>query len=139
MTITLEELRRIASPRPPRKRPAYVEDKLQIACCHWFDLQYPQLRLLLHHSPNEGRLMRPDRDGAKRKAMGMRPGFPDFIFLQPNKLYSYLAVELKSAKGRQSDHQKIYQQAVEQAGGRYIIVRTLEEFIAAVNSYISEI
>ena len=124
---------------PVRRRPAYIEDKLQIACKYWFDCQYPQYRLLLHHSPNEGLLMKHDRDGAKRKAMGMRAGFPDFIFLLPNKEYPYLALELKSAKGRQSEHQKEYQQAVEQAGGQYVVIRSLEEFMQTINHYLKSI
>lgn len=107
-----------------------------MSCKYWFDCQYPQYRLLLHHSPNEGILMRHDRDGAKRKAMGMRAGFPDFIFLMPNSSYPFLAIELKTAKGRQSDHQKEYQQAVEMAGGKYVIIRSLDEFMEEIKSYL---
>jgi len=123
--------------KPARKRPAYLEDKLQIACKYWFDCQYPDYALLLHHSPNEGKLMQHDRDGAKRKAMGMRTGFPDFIFLKPNRFYPFLAIELKSAKGRQTQHQKEYQEAVEGNGGKYVIVRSLDDFIAVINEYLT--
>lgn len=121
------------------RRPRYIEDRLQISCKYWFDCQYPQYRLLLHHSPNEGRLMQHDRDGAKRKAMGMRPGFPDFIFLLPNREYPYLAMELKSEKGRQSEHQKEYQQALENVGGKYVIIRTLDEFMDTVEDYLARL
>lgn len=114
----------------------YLEDKLQMACRHWFDLQHPRLALLLHHSPNEGRLMHTARDGAKRKAMGVRAGFPDFILLYPSGGYPYLAIELKSEKGRQSPAQREYQEAVQQAGGLYILCRTLEEFREVINAYI---
>lgn len=138
MTDPLEQLRQQSNATTTRKHPQYLEDKLQIACKYWFDCQYPKLKLLLHHSPNEGLLMKHDRDGAKRKAMGMRAGFPDFIFLHPNRFYGYLALELKSAKGRQTDHQKEYQQVVEQNGGKYVIVRSLEEFMSVVNDYINE-
>lgn len=133
------DILRSSANAPARRRPAYLEDKLQIACKYWFDCQYPQYRLLLHHSPNEGLLMMHDRDGAKRKAMGMRAGFPDFIFLLPNKEHPYLALELKSAKGRQSDHQKEYQLAVEKAGGLYVIIRSLEQFIETINNYLKSI
>jgi len=121
-----------------RKRPVYREDRLQISCKYWFDSQYPEYRLLMHHSPNEGLLMRHDRDGAKRRAMGMRAGFPDFIFLKPNREYPYLAIELKSEKGRMSDHQKEYRQAVITAGGKYALVRSLEEFMETVNDYLKQ-
>lgn len=138
MADNLDKMRSLAN-APTRRRPRYLEDRLQMACKYWFDCQYPQYRLLLHHSPNEGLLMKHDRDGAKRKAMGMRPGFPDFIFLLPNRQHPYLALELKSEKGRQSDHQKEYQLAVEQAGGKYVIVRSLDEFIGQINAYMDNL
>lgn len=134
----LDQMRTMANAKT-RKRPTYREDRLQMDCKYWFDCQYPQYRLLLHHSPNEGLLMKHDRDGAKRKAMGMRPGFPDFIFLMPNRQYPYLAMELKSEKGRQSDHQKEYQQAVENAGGRYRVIRSLDEFMTEINGYLNNL
>lgn len=138
-TSSLRKMMEMAAGDKTRRRPTHLEDKLQINCRYWFDCQYPQFSLLMHHSPNEGLLMRRDRDGAKRKAMGMRPGFPDFIFLQPNKDFPYLAIELKSEKGRQSQHQKEYQRAVQLAGGKYVVVRSLEEFIATVVAYIERI
>lgn len=122
---------------PMRRHPRHEEDALQIRCRHWFDMQHPKLRLLLHHSPNEGLLPKGERDGAKRKAMGVRAGFPDFIFLLPTQSSPYLCIELKTDKGRQSDTQKVYQALVESVGARYIIVRSLDEFITAINSYIS--
>jgi hypothetical protein len=134
----LDQMRTMANAKT-RKRPTYREDRLQMDCKYWFDCQYPQYRLLLHHSPNEGLLMKHDRDGAKRKAMGMRPGFPDFIFLMPNRQYPYLAMELKSEKGRQSDHQKEYQQAVENAGGRYRVIRSLNEFMTEIKGYLNNL
>lgn len=133
----LDKMRTMANAQT--RRPRYIEDRLQISCKYWFDCQYPQYRLLLHHSPNEGRLMQHDRDGAKRKAMGMRPGFPDFIFLLPNREYPYLAMELKSEKGRQSEHQKEYQQALENVGGKYVIIRTLDEFMDTVEDYLARL
>lgn len=135
---TLQKLRQLAA-TPARRKADYAEDRLQIACKYWFDCQYPDDRLLLHHSPNEGLLFRHDRDGAKRKAMGVRPGFPDFILLYPNREYHFLAMELKSPKGRQSEHQKEYQKEVERVGGKYVIIRSLDEFINTVNDYFSKL
>jgi len=135
--VTIDEMK--ALNKPARKRPAYLEDKLQIACKYWFDCQYPNYALLLHHSPNEGKLMQHDRDGAKRKAMGMRAGFPDFIFLKPNKFYPFLAIELKSAEGRQTQHQKEYQRKVEEAGGKYVIVRSVLAFKHEIDKYLKQL
>ena len=107
-----------------------------MACRVWFDMQYKEYSLLLHHSPNEGLLVKRALDGAKRKAMGVRAGFPDFIFLKPNRFYPYLAIELKTQKGKQSEHQIAYQKAIEANGGKYVVVRSLEEFISEINEYL---
>lgn len=122
-----------------RKRPRHEEDDLQVSCIRWFDYRYPNLRRLLHHSPNEGLLVHKSADGAKRKAMGVRAGFPDLILLVPSGGYPYLAIELKTGSGRQSDTQKEYQKAVEDAGGRYELVRSLDGFMSVVDGYLSKI
>lgn len=119
-----------------RQRPRHLEDRLQMSCVRWFDFQHHPLRLLLHHSPNEGLLVKKQTDGAKRKAMGVRAGFPDLILLKPNARYHYMAIELKTDKGRQSDTQREYQRAVEAAGGRYVIVRSIDDFIKEVDGYL---
>lgn len=134
---TFDELLKREQERPHRKRSAYLEDRLQMSCKYWFDCQYPELRLLMFHPCNEGKLLGRDKDGAKRKAMGVRAGVADFIFLCPNKEYPYLAIELKTEDGRQSDHQRAFQADVEKAGGRYVIVRSIEEFTETVNEYIN--
>jgi len=44
-------------------------------------------------------------------------------------------IEIKYGKDRQSDVQKAYQEAVERAGGVYIIVRTFDEFVVWYNQF----
>lgn len=127
-----------AANQPARKHMGHEEDKLQMSCRTWFDYAYPKQSLLLHHSPNEGLLKNSARDGAKRKAMGMRPGFPDFILLLPHAGKPYLCIELKTKKGRQSEAQRIYQQHVEACGGAYEIVRSLDEFMTLVNEWMGK-
>lgn len=136
--MTLDEYLEMEKAKPQRKRANYAEDRLQRQCATWFDMQYADMSLLMHHSPNEGHLRHDDANGAKRKAMGMRAGFPDFIFLHPNKFYSYLAIELKSPKGRQTERQKEYEQAVLSAGGKYVVVRSLDEFMRVVDGFIKD-
>lgn len=122
-----------------RRKSTHEEDKLQISCRYWFDIQYPKYRPLLHHSPNEGLLPNNVRDGAKRKAMGVRAGFPDFFLAIPNRFYPYLAVELKTKRGQQSVSQREWQKACESVGGKYVVVRTLDDFIDEINRYIKDI
>lgn len=139
MNDQLEKLRALCNTPVKRRKPSREEDRLQITCRVWFDLQHKDLSILLHHSPNEGILVKRASDGAKRKAMGVRAGFPDFIFLKSNRFYPYLAIELKTQKGKQSEHQIAYQKAIEANGGKYVVVRSLEEFMSEINEYLKNI
>lgn len=139
MNDQLEKLRALCNTPVKRRKPSHEEDRLQITCRVWFDLQHKDLSILLHHSPNEGLLVKRASDGAKRKAMGVRAGFPDFIFLKSNRFYPYLAIELKTQKGKQSEHQRAYQKAIESNGGKYVVVRSLEEFMSEINEYLKNI
>lgn len=139
MNDQLEKLRALCNTPVKRRKPSHEEDRLQITCRVWFDLQHKDLSILLHHSPNEGLLVKRASDGAKRKAMGVRAGFPDFIFLKSNRFYPYLAIELKTQKGKQSEHQIAYQKAIEANGGKYVVVRSLEEFMSEINEYLKNV
>ena len=139
MNDQLEKLRALCNTPVKRRKPSHEEDRLQITCRVWFDHQHKDLSILLHHSPNEGLLVKRASDGAKRKAMGVRAGFPDFIFLKSNRFYPYLAIELKTQKGKQSEHQIAYQKAIEANGGKYVVVRSLEEFMSEINEYLNNI
>jgi hypothetical protein len=114
----------------------HLEDSLQKSCVRWFDYAYPKYRLSLHHSPNGGK--RNAIEAAKFKQMGVRAGFPDFILLIPNKFYPFCAIELKTKTGKQSEHQKEYQKEFESIGAKYVVCRSLEEFIEVVNGYLAE-
>lgn len=107
----------------------HEEDNLQMACVRWFGLQFPGVAKLLHHTPNGGR--RNAREAARFKAMGTRAGFPDLILLLPSAdgRFRFLTIELKTKAGRQSDHQKDYERLITEHGGKYVVVRSVEEFI----------
>ncbi len=115
----------------------HEEDNLQMACVRWFGLQFPGVAKLLHHSPNGGR--RNAREAARFKAMGTRAGFPDLILLLPSAdgLFRFLAIELKTKAGRQSEHQKDYERLITEHGGKYVVVRSVEEFIEVINEYLN--
>lgn len=113
----------------------HEEDDLQIACVKWFGLQFPGVAKLLHHSPNGG--FRTKVTAARFKSMGTRAGFPDLILLLPKTPYCYLAIELKTAVGRQAVSQKDYEALMASHGGKYVVVRSLEQFMEVVNEYIN--
>ena len=114
----------------------HIEDSLQKNCVRWFSLQYREYAQLLHHSPNGGK--RNAIEAAKFKAMGVRAGFPDLILCIARHGYHGLFIELKTAKGRQSENQKYYQYVLEEQGYRYEVVRSIEEFIQIISEYLSE-
>lgn len=89
---------------------------------------------MLHHSPNGGK--RNAREAARFKRMGVRAGFPDLQLLIASQGYIGLFLELKAGKGTQTDSQKQYQSTLQAQGYKYVVIRTIEEFQAEVESYI---
>jgi hypothetical protein len=45
-------------------------------------------------------------------------------------------IEVKYAKDRQSEHQKAYQEAIEKAGGTYIIAKDFDSFVLWYESFV---
>lgn len=115
----------------------HIEDRIQEACVSWFDLQFPKLSRLLHHSPNGGK--RNPREGARFKAMGTRAGFPDLILLYPAAGYHALLIEMKTTRSgsRQTANQKEYQRIVEKHGYKYTVCRSFDEFRTTVIAYLT--
>jgi hypothetical protein len=59
------------------------------------------------------------------------PGMADIIgLLRPSG--RFLAIEVKTLTGRQSDQQRAFQRMVEAAGGIYILARSVDEAVEAV-------
>lgn len=109
------------------------ESSLQIACVRWFRLQYP--KLLLCSFPNGGN--RSAITGAILKAEGVTAGSPDLFLFLPNKYYPGLAIEMKTAKGTQSESQKAWQIKAEVFGYKYVICRSFEDFRKEIENYLS--
>lgn len=118
-----------------RKRPSHVEEDLQAACVRWFSLQYPKMADLLVHPANGGK--RNAREAARFKLLGVRPGVPDLLLLKANRFYPFMGIEMKSESGRQTELQKQYQELMESEGAKYVVCRSLEQFIEIVKNYLS--
>lgn len=112
----------------------HEEDNIQIACVLWFQAQFPKLARLLHHSPNGGKRTR--YEAMEFKRMGTRAGFPDLILCFPAKGYHALFVEMKTKTGRQQPTQKQMQRDLEWAGYKYVICRSLDDFMSKINGYL---
>jgi hypothetical protein len=67
--------------------------------------------------------------GARLKRMGTKRGWPDYMILHDGGV---LALELKAPKGRLSDHQKAFGDALVALGGAYHVCRSLDDVDAAL-------
>ena len=135
--LTFDEMMsRIKRESGHRKHPADEEHRIQCACVRWFNVQYPKLHGRLFAVPNGGR--RDATTAAKLKAEGVVPGVADLVLLISNRDYGALLIEMKTPKGRQSDSQKKWEKTVcANAEYKYVVCRSLDDFIREVGSYLS--
>lgn len=110
------------------------ESRIQQACVRWFRYCYPELRLNLVSIPNGYKTTISQARIAK--AEGMVAGAADLFLFCPSGSYNGLAIEMKTPKGRQQDTQILWQQSVERQGYKYVICRSLEDFVKEVKSYL---
>jgi hypothetical protein len=111
------------------------EAELQTACIRWFRYQYPKLAPIMFAVPNGG--SRNLREAMRLKEQGVVSGVSDLILLKPNSQYSSLCIEMKADKGRQTGNQKHFQKVAEEAGNRYVVIRSFDEFRETVISYLN--
>lgn len=120
----------------PRKAPSEEEHDIQCACVEWFRWQYPRLTKNLFAVPNGGG--RSKSQAGKLKAEGVLAGVSDLILLVRRGGYGGLLIEMKTAKGKQSESQKEWQAHIEQYGYKYVVCHSLEEFQKVVNDYLKQ-
>lgn len=115
----------------------HLESKLQQACVRWARLQYPICRKQLFSVPNG--IHTSPTQAQVAYAEGMVAGVSDLILLYPSADHRFyaLCIEMKTAKGKQSDYQKAWQKSVEAPGCyQYALVRSFEEFKTTINNYL---
>lgn len=110
------------------------EHRIQSACVRWFRYQYQDLSKALFAVPNGANKSKTAR--TKFKEEGLLSGVADLILLVPNRTYHALLIEMKTRTGRQEPSQKEWQEAIEPLGYRYVICRSLDEFMGIVNDYL---
>ena len=135
--MTYEEMIKLASKAKSRKKPTNDEHKMQCACVKWFRLEYPKLKDMLFAVPNAAR--RSARNGEYMKDEGMLPGVADLILLKSNRFYGALCVEMKKPDKYQRPVQKEWQKECEAAGNKYVVCRSLDEFMKVVTEYLNDI
>ncbi|WP_273116454.1 VRR-NUC domain-containing protein [Hoylesella shahii] len=135
---TLDILRDMADEQPrQRQRHSDQEHRLQCACVQWFRTQHPKFNHNLFAVPNGGR--RDKVTGAKLKAEGVLAGVADLILLKSNADYGALLIEMKTGSGKQSEVQGRWQKAIEKDGYKYVLCRSLDDFMREINAYLKEV
>lgn len=132
----------IPSPKPPRKprrvKPPVTqrmkpERKIQLEIVHWLQAHGVPLAVTdagaLHHlgtgtCPQCGSKV----EVGEHYKCGIPHGWADLTCCFPGG--RYVGIEVKSAKGVQSDEQRQHQGIIEAAGGVYLLVRSVEELVA---------
>lgn len=110
------------------------ESRLQQACVRWFrHLPNIDSRFLVA-IPNEGK--RTMVTAQRMRAEGMVAGVSDLILFDPKGEKLPLFLECKLPKGKQSESQKDFELTVIKASYRYIIFRTVDEFIQIVTDFL---
>jgi hypothetical protein len=100
----------------------HTEQRIQQECYIYFHNTYPHLRGLFFRIKNEGTSK---ISGAIGKATGIVPGVSDMCMLISGRV---VFVEFKTPEGKQSQHQKNWQQLIKQAGFQYELIHSLDEF-----------
>lgn len=123
------------------------EDRLQMAFMHWVQLQYPMWRPFIYHIPNGGKMVVKKLKngkyycpaGSRLKAMGVKPGVADVLFMFSTKDFGGLFLEFKAPKGKQSPEQKEFEELAHVARYDYQLINNFDDAKEAFERYLSNI
>lgn len=111
------------------------EESIQKTVIQWVRLQTKIKKLVLHF-PNEGK--RSARYGRILKDMGLRPGVSDLFIAMPCRGFGGAWIELKSANGVVSIHQKEFLADMTEQNYFTAICRSIDETIKVIQWYCFE-
>ena len=120
-----------------RVRVKRKESEEQTAIIEWANImqhRVPELALL-YHVPNGG--SRNVVEAKRLKAQGVKSGVPDLVLPVARGKYHGLYIELKTLRGRVSDAQKQWLDALRNQGYAAIVCRGADEAIAMIAKYLA--
>lgn len=115
-----------------KHKPRHEESKIQQAVVRWFRLQYP--KYIIAAVPNGG--YRNTKEAAIMQREGILAGFSDLMIIAQHNV---LFVEMKTKDGLQSDKQKEFQNKVSKLGFEYVICRSFEQSVLAIERWLKVI
>src|SRR3990172_7587904 len=95
------------------------ETNLQFTVC-----EYLKLKGHFFWRTNTTPIFNPVRNSFRRMPKYARSGVPDIILVKAGQ---FIGLEIKNEKGRQSESQLQFQLDLEKAGGKYHVIRSLQE------------
>lgn len=111
------------------------ESEEQKALVKWWSFQFPQYDNLLFHIPNGG--LRNIKTAARLKSEGVKPGVADMFLAMPNGQYHGMFIEMKRIRGNgQTELQRMFQNAVESQGYRYLLAKGWMQAKTGIMEYI---
>ena len=116
--------------KPPSER------QIQIECVSYFRMRYPECSGVFFSVPNGG--ARNAWTAKNLRDEGALSGVADLILLVPRHGYANLCIEMKKIGGRQSDSQKVFEQACKEYKSKYVVCYSFEEFQAVVEAYLED-
>ena len=128
-----------------KKQVQHIESQLQQDCVEWFTYQYPQYWLFsVKNSSKMGGKMVKGKNGKEipleaiiAKREGLRKGVADLQLLYGNSEHYSLFLELKTDTGSQSKEQKEFEAYCNKNKFKYVVVRSLEQFITEIKNYLT--
>lgn len=123
------------NPSKEKKKYDNPEAKIQTEFFNQVPIFFPKLPTkLLFAIPNGG--SRNIIEAKNLKAQGVKSGVSDTLLLIAKKGFSSLCLEFKVKKGKQSDEQIEFQKQAEEAGNKYVVVRSVKEAIDTLKWYL---
>lgn len=98
------------------------EFRLQSKCAQWLWNEHPETRrcFILVDNNSDNTI-----SALQKRAMGMVRGAADTFFYWNKQLYF---LEFKTPTGKQSDHQKLFEEVANIHSNGYVIIRTFDQF-----------
>ena len=107
------------------------EGRIHQECYVWFHNTFPEYRgLLCYNFGNSKNRI----DGALNRSKGLQAGRADFTLYWSADCTVF--IEMKDDHGRQSTAQMAWQRLVEARGFRYLVCRSIDDFIDIINKII---
>lgn len=96
---------------------------------------HPHLEKYVIHIPNQGK--RSYKTANLFKSMGMKAGIPDLFIAYPSRGYHGAWIELKSQKGKLSEHQRDFLELMKSQNYFTSVCYSFDEAIEAILTYLA--